>query len=78
MTLNPCDLAMAAGKVSVRFEVEPDLKTDFEHICRIQNRSISEVLRDLMTQHVHEHEDVLNFVKERFDVSGNQSDDDKS
>jgi hypothetical protein len=63
------DRDMATGKSSVRFEVEPDLKTDFEHICRIQNKTLSEVLRDLMSNHVRAHEDVLKFVKSRFDAA---------
>jgi hypothetical protein len=54
------------GKASIRFEMEPELKEDFERLAQLQGKTVTEALQDMMREAIEENRDVLTLVKERF------------
>ncbi|NJN61500.1 MAG: hypothetical protein HC795_08215 [Coleofasciculaceae cyanobacterium RL_1_1] len=54
------------GKASIRFEMEPELKEDFERLAQLQGKTVTEALQALMREAIEENRDVLTLVKERF------------
>lgn len=50
---------MSAKEVGLRIRIEKELRSEFIALCRVQDRSAAQVLREFMRHYIENHQDVF-------------------